>query len=321
VTTTDATSTPERSHVEHLSARTAELKPYGVPVGPMGHLAGERERLEGLSWRNFDAEMAGATIGAHITGIDLTGELSDDAIAEIRQALSDYKVLFLADQPVSSEQHVAFARRFGDLEVHPFIPSNTGIPELVRFEKSADVGGYENAWHHDVTWRAEPSLGAILHAIEVPAIGGDTLFCDMGAAYDGLPDELKERIADLTAVHDYAMAFSRAVKPEDAARVREQFPAVEHPVVHTHPVTGRKLLYVNRLFVSHIVGLPADESTALIDRLCRRSDVPEYQVRYRWTPDSIVFWDNRAVQHFACSDYWPEVRVMERASVVGTRPT
>jgi taurine dioxygenase len=266
-------------------------------------------------------ELAGSTLGGHVEGVDLTTELTDQTIAEIRQALYDYKVLFFAGQPVTSEQHVAFARRFGDLEVHPFIPSNTGIPELVRFAKSAEVGGYENAWHHDVTWRAEPSMGAILHAIDVPATGGDTLFCDMGAAYDGLTDEFKERIEGLVAVHDYAIAFGRAVKPEDTAKIRRQYPPVEHPVVHTHPVTGRKLLYVNRLFVSHIVGVSADESVELIDRICRRSDIPEYQVRYRWTPDSIVFWDNRAVQHFACSDYWPEVRVMERASVVGGHPT
>ena len=286
----------------------------------MGHLAEERARLADLTWESFEVELASPTIGGHVSGVDLTGNVSEESIAEILQALYAYKVLFFVDQPLSSEQHVALAWRFGELETHPFIPSNTGIPELVRFEKSADTAGYENAWHHDVTWRAEPSMGAILHALAVPPIGGDTLFCDMGAAYDGLTDEMKQRLDGLVAVHDYAMAFGGAVSPDDADKVRAKYPPVEHPVVHTHPATGRKLLYLNRLFVSHIVGLPPDESVALIDQVCRRSDVPEYQVRFKWNPDSVVFWDNRAVQHFACSDYWPEVRVMERASIVGPRP-
>jgi alpha-ketoglutarate-dependent taurine dioxygenase len=293
----------------------------GLPVGPATHLAAERQRLAGLTWRHFTAKPMSATVGAELHGIDLTAELSDDAVAEIRQALLDYKVIFFRDQPLTPAQHVAFAKRFGDLEVHPFIPANGEHPELVHFEKGAEVGGYENSWHHDVTWRDAPSMGAILHALQVPAFGGDTLFCDMYAAYEGLDDETKERVEGLDAAHDFMRAFGRQVPPGREQEFRDRYPVQHHPVVITHPGTGRKLLYVNRNFTDHLVGLPRDESDALLMHLYRQADTPEYQVRFHWEKDSVAFWDNRAVQHYAASDYWPEVRIMERASIIGTRPS
>jgi alpha-ketoglutarate-dependent taurine dioxygenase len=316
----DTTVVAERDPGARLGTLRYRLPGYPVMAGPATHLARERDRLLGLRWRHFDARMLGATIGAEISGIDLTSELPGDAIAEIRQALHDYKVIFFRNQPLTSAQHVAFARRFGDLEVHPFIPSNTGEPHLVRFEKSAEVAGYENAWHHDVTWRETPSMGAVLHAIRVPAVGGDTLFCDMVAAYDGLDDETRERADSLRAVHDFWRAFGHQVPESMRETMRAKFPVVEHPAACTHPVTGRRHLYVNRGFVSHIAGLEPAESTALLDVLCRQADYPEYQCRFHWENDSVAFWDNRAVQHYASSDYWPEIRIMERASIVGGRP-
>ncbi|HUC04074.1 MAG TPA: TauD/TfdA family dioxygenase, partial [Acidimicrobiales bacterium] len=166
-----------------MSSTTAETRPsafrlpgYDIAVGPFSHLAEERDRLAGLEWAHFDAHQLGATVGAEVTGVDLTKDLPDAVIEEIRQALHEYKVIFFRNQPLTPQQHVAFARRFGDLETHPFLPSNTGEPELVRFEKTAEVSGYENSWHHDVTWRECPSMGAVLHAISVPRRGGDTLF-------------------------------------------------------------------------------------------------------------------------------------------------
>jgi alpha-ketoglutarate-dependent sulfate ester dioxygenase len=191
---------------------------------------------------------------------------------------------------------------------------------LVRFAKSADTGGYENSWHSDVSWREVPSMGAVLHAVEVPKTGGDTLFADMGAAYDGLDDDTKASIDGLSAVHDYVQAFGSLVKPEDREKTRAEFPPAVHPVVRTHGETGRKLIYVNRNFTDHVVGLDAEAGTALIDRLSREANTVEYQCRFTWEPHSVAFWDNRAVQHYACSDYWPSVRVMERASIVGERP-
>ncbi len=212
------------------------------------------------------------------------------------------------------------ARRFGELEVHPFLSANDEHPELVRFEKSADVGGYENGWHSDVTWRATPSMGAILHAVSVPPTGGDTLFADMAAVYDGLSDELRERADQLVAVHDFSRAFGGDL--EDAAKLemRQQYPPVRHPVIRTHPETGRRLVYVNRFFVGRIDGLDEAGTVELVDALCASVDRPEYQCRFRWEDDSVAFWDNRAVQHYACSDYWPDVRIMERASIIGDAP-
>jgi alpha-ketoglutarate-dependent taurine dioxygenase len=310
--TSDPASTiaPGRVHIER----------FDISLGPWLHLADERQRLTNPQFHHIEVVPRGATLGAEIRDVDLTNELADEAIEDIKRALADYKVIYFRKQPVTSGQHVAFARRFGGLEVHPFISSNEEHPELVRFEKGADTGGFENGWHHDVTWREIPSMGALLHAIQVPATGGDTLFSDMGAAYDGLTAEWKARIDDLYAIHDYMLAFAQQLPDAKKAEMREKYPLVTHPVVRTHPVTGRKLIYVNGYFTSHIEGLGDDESREIIKHLLAQAHILEYQYRMSWENDTIVFWDNAAVQHYAASDYYPDVRIMERASVVGTRP-
>lgn len=313
-------TTRERDPGAKLAAARVRVEEYDYEMGPLGHLAEERERLAGLKFTHFDVAPMSATIGAEIRGVDITTDLPDEVIAELYQALVDYKAIFFRDQPLTPAQHVAFAGRFGALEVHPFIPGNDEFPELVHFEKGADVGGYENNWHHDVTWREVPSKAAVLHAVQVPATGGDTLFADMGAAYDGLDDELKARIDGMVAVHDFMRSFGSQVPEQRRAEMREQYPPMEHPVVRTHPDSGRKMLFVNRVFTSHIVGLEPEESHALIDRLSRRSEILEYQCRFHWTPDAVAMWDNRSCQHYACSDYWPSIRIMERASITGERP-
>ena len=319
-TTEQTVANQERDAEPFTATSRVTISRWGIEVGPLGHLAAERERLAGLTWQHFNARPIGATIGGLIDGLDLTTDLRDEVIAELRQALLDYKVLFFRDQPLTPATHVAFARRFGELELHPFIPANREQPELVRFAKSAELGGYENSWHSDVSWREVPSMGAVLHAVSVPQTGGDTLFADMGAAYDGLDDTTKSRIEGLTAVHDYMATFGLMVKPEDREKTRAQYPPATHPVVRTHGETGRKLIYVNRNFTDHVTGLDRDDSTALIDQLSRQAEVVEYQCRWTWEPHSVAFWDNRAVQHYACSDYWPSVRVTERASIIGERP-
>ena len=263
-------------------------------------------------------------IGAEVRGVDLRVPLDDELRDEIRRALLEWKVLFFRDQHIDAQQHLAFAQAFGELEQHPFLKQGD-TPEVVRFEKGNDVTspgkvGTENGWHSDVTWRAEPALGSVLRAVEVPERGGDTLWSDMGCAYDNLPADLKERIDNLQAVHSFVHVFGYAMKPEKVAEMLEVYPPVEHPVVRTHPETGRKTLFVNAFFTEHIVGVDNDESEYLLDRLCVQAMHPEWQVRLRWEPGTIAFWDNRSTQHYASSDYFPQRRVMERIAIKGDRP-
>ena len=225
------------------------LPGYSRTMGPQSHLFAERERLQSLTWEHFDVKQLSPTIGAELVGLDLSQELTDEVVSEIQQALWDYKVIFFRNQEITSEQQIRFAQRFGELEIHPFLPPNTETPELVRFEKNANAAGYENQWHHDVTWRETPSQGAILRAIEIPPIGGDTLFVDANAAYEGLAQEIKDEIDSLNAVHDFLRAFGRQVPKEKLAEMREMYPLVKHPVVINHHQTGKPLLYLSLIHI------------------------------------------------------------------------
>ena len=258
-------------------------------------------------------------IGAELFGLDLGEELDDKAVAEVRQALLEHKVVFFRDQHITRAQHLAFAQRFGELEIHPATPKDQQNPEILRIEHGPGNRGQENAWHSDVTWRAEPSLGSILRAVEVPEVGGDTLFANMNAAFERLSPEMKRWITGLSAVHDIARVFARRLgkRPEE---LHEQYPPQEHPVVRTHPETGEPILYVNTAFTSHIKGLSDNESAWLLQHLYAQARDPEIQCRFRWQAGSIAFWDNRACQHFAVSDYYPARRIMERATIKGDRP-
>jgi taurine dioxygenase len=290
-----------------------------VHAGPR-RLRATYDENERRPYRRIAPEPLSPTVGAEIAGVSLSEPMDEETFEEVHRALLEYKVIFFRDQAITPERHVAFARRFGALETHPFVPHRDGHPEVMVLKKNEQIGGYENVWHSDVTWRLEPSLGSVLLAREVPRVGGDTLFCDMYAAYEGLSDRIRASLEGLRAVHDFARTFGRMMSAEELAKKQQEFPPAEHPVVRTHPETGRRGLYVNAAFTSHIVGIEADESDRLLERLYRQATVPEYQCRFRWRPYSVAFWDNRAVQHYAASDYFPQPRVMERVTIIGDKP-
>lgn len=258
-------------------------------------------------------------IGAEIHNIDLAAPDIANSIADIRAALLKYGVIFFRDQEMTQEQHIAFARQFGDLEIHPATPKDQANPEVLRIVHGPNSRGSENNWHSDVTWRECPSLGSILYAREVPECGGDTLFANMHLAYERLSEKMQQFCEGLTAVHDIARVFAKRLgkTPEE---LHEKYPPMRHPVIRTHPETGERAIYVNTGFTSHIEGLSRKESDWLLDHLYKTAWDVEVQCRFRWQPNSVAFWDNRVCQHFAVSDYFPARRVMERVTIAGDRP-
>ena len=257
-------------------------------------------------------------IGAEIGNVDL-GQVTDQEIIDIRAALLKHKVVFFREQTLSQAQHIGLARGFGELEIHPATPSSQSNPEVLHIAHGPESKGQENFWHSDVTWREKPSLGSILKAVEVPEVGGDTLFANMVLAYERLSENMKEAITGRVAIHDIARVFAKRLN-KSAEELRERYPPVEHPIVRTHPETGESVLYVNTAFTSHIKDMDRDESAQLLRTLYLTAANPEIQCRFRWEKGALAFWDNRASQHFASSDYFPQVRKMERVTIAGDRP-
>ncbi len=270
-----------------------------------------------MSLQSIEVRKLTPTIGAEITGVDIANGISNSQFEEIHQALLDNHVIFFRDQDITLDQHKDFGRHFGKLHVHPQ-PSNPveGHPDVIAVkadENSKRVSG--QYWHSDVTCDAEPPMGSILHLLEVPENGGgDTLFANMYAAYKALSEPMREFLDGLTAVHDGEYFRPRT---SDESKV---FPKAEHPVVRTHPETGRKALFVNRIFTSEIVGFTKEESDALLEMLYRHIEKPAWQCRFKWEPNSIAFWDNRCVLHNAMWDYFPQRRFGYRVTVCGDRP-
>jgi taurine dioxygenase len=271
-----------------------------------------------------------ATIGAELRNVSLAeASRSADLFAEIRALLVQHKVLFFRDQDITRGEHVALAERFGPLEEHPVVGSDPDHPGLVRIYKELDSPPehYENAFHCDATWRANPPFGSVLRCVETPAVGGDTIWVNMVEAYKRLPEHVKDQIAGLRASHSIQASFGAKLPLEQRHALRDRFPDAEHPVVRTHPETGEQVLFVNA-FTTHFVNYHTPDrvrfgfdytpgGSELLNYLIRQAAVPEYQVRWRWTPNSFAIWDNRCTQHYAVQDYWPAVRKMERTGVVG----
>lgn len=272
----------------------------------------------------------GRSIGAEIQGVDLSRALDDAMVAAIEEALVRYKVLFFRDQNVTTDQHIAFGKRFGQLELHPFqnhlkgaATFKPGYPEVFVLESKPDKVEVAETWHSDVTWRVWPSLGSILRITDMPLSGGDTLWANMVAAYEGLDDKTRSLLSGLVAEHDWAgfrrRLRSAGVSEARIAELRDEYPVAEHPVVRTHPVSGESILYVNGSFTTRIKGMKEEESHALLRRLWKRAEDPELQVRLKWRPGTIAFWDNRSTQHMVVPDV-AGYRRLERVTIAGDKP-
>jgi taurine dioxygenase len=262
-------------------------------------------------------------IGAEVRGVDLRQPLDETAFPTLHDALVKFEVLVLREQDISLEQQIAFGRRFGPLSVHPFSPNLEDKPEVIVLDYSADnPPALTDVWHSDETFREAPPLGTILRAKVVPPAGGDTLFASMSAAYRGLSERMQRYVHGAEALHDFK-PFRALLADTNRARLRQiedQFPNPWHPVVRVHPVAGRRILNVNPQFTLRIRDLKEDESAAILQFLYRQAHVPEYQLRVKWRPNTVVMWDNRSVQHYAPHDYYPARRTMERVTISGDKP-
>ena len=280
-------------------------------------------------FRRIQVQPLNGTIGAEIRGVDLKGEVPDAVIADIRRLLLRYKVVFFHQQHLDADRHRAFARRFGELtSAHPVIPGLKGYPEVFEIDYTktrkvyATYGDLSRRdaqgvyWHTDVTFVKRPPLGSILNAVVIPPSGGDTQFANMYLAYEALSEPIKRLCEGLTAKHTSAHVYADSAY----GRSDKKFPEAVHPVVRTHPVTGRKALFVNRGFTTRIMELRKAESDALLELLLRHAETPEFQCRFRWQRHSVAFWDNRCALHRATFDYHPAVRHGHRVTIRGDKP-
>ena len=273
----------------------------------------------------IQVEKAAAYFAAEVSGIDFTQPLGAEAFGEIEQALCEHEILIFRDAEMATEDQIRFGKMFGDLSVHPFSPNSDETPELIVFDNNEDNPPFgTDIWHSDETFRECPPMATCLRALEVPKVGGDTLFASMTAAYEGLSDRMKNFIDGLEAVHDFKpfkQLFGNDVESRKNLQQYElMYPPMRHPVVRVHPVTGKKSLFVNPQFTIQVVGMGEFESRSLLTDLFDLAKVPEYQYRHHWHANTLVIWDNRSLQHYAVHDYWPERRSMERVTIAGDRP-
>ncbi len=270
----------------------------------------------------FEAAPVTPTLGATITGVDL-GAPSDADIVAVLAAVLEHQVLFFPDQHLDPEPQFAFARRLGEIDVAAFGPKHPDHPEMTVLDQEAPRGQGADAWHTDNTYVKCPPSFTVLQSVMLPPLGGDTCFADMYAAYEALSPHLRSLVETLTATHDLTKTLTRAIADGNAdvdlAAMQAAFPPVHHPVVRTHPDTGRRALFVNGNFTTRIDGLSAAESEAILPMLLDHVRSPDLQCRHRWEPGTLVMWDNRCVQHYAVPDYTSR-RVMHRLTVAGDEP-
>ena len=263
-------------------------------------------------------------LGAVIEGIDLTQPVSDAAYREIREVLVEYEVIFFRNQDITPAQQKALADSFGPLQTHPAYGTVEGFPEIAILESTPDKPTKIEMWHSDMTFRPHPPMGTILRSRIIPEKGGDTLWASMTAAYEGLSAAMKQMLEGLVAVHDFAYGFKESLAEpggrERLAQALADNPPVEHPVIRTHPESGKRVIFVNELFTTHIVGMHRAESDALLGFLYQHIKTPEYSCRFGWEPNCIAIWDNRSTQHKPINDYFPAHRKLERITIDGDKP-
>ena len=264
-----------------------------------------------------------SALGATIQEIDLRQPLDEDLTAFISQALAENEVVFFRDQEISPQQHKDFALRFGQLQSHPVYPTVEGFPEITILENDEENPSKIEKWHTDMTFKQIPPLGSILLGKVIPKQGGDTLFASLSAAFRDLPKEMRESLQTMTAIHSFEHGFKESLaEPYGREKLNQALidnPPVEHPVIRTHPITGKKLIFVNSLFTLKIKSMSDSESTELLAFLCEHIKQEKYQCRFSWEVNSIAFWDNRSVIHKPDNNYWPQIRRMERITIDDTQ--
>ncbi|MDA0703700.1 MAG: TauD/TfdA family dioxygenase [Proteobacteria bacterium] len=281
---------------------------------------------------NYDVTPIAGACGAEIHGIDISQDLSDEAIQAIRTALLDHLVVFFRDQDLTPDQHVAFGRRFGELNIDRFVVPMEGHPEVMVVLKEADeTQNFGEVWHSDVTFQAEPAMGSILHAVEVPPFGGDTMWANQYLAYEALSDGMKRMLEELRAVHTARGGYGKEALDKRFDKLKrsmkiyrdrdhEAETEVTHPIVRTHPETGRKALYVNAAYTERIEDMTVAESRPILEYLYRHCARPEFTCRFTWSKGAVAFWDNRSAQHYPINDYNGFRREMHRVTVCGDTP-
>ena len=260
-------------------------------------------------------------IGAEVTGVDLSAPLSQSTLDEIYAALIEHLVIFFRDQQISPQNHLDLARSFGEPEPpHPIYPHVDGFENVMILENDADNPPDTDGWHTDVTYKDDPPFASILWAKKVPACGGDTMWSSLYAAYDALPEGMKRDLDGMAAVHDMGDFRNNFTVGETTGErltaAHQRFGSAIHPIVRTHPVTGRKFLFINESFTTHVIGLHASDSRNLLTYLFAHMNQPEFQARFSWRDNSVAMWDNRCTMHYALADYMPHYRCMHRITVV-----